>query len=279
MTENVTVTAVYIRQYTVVFEDKDGDVLKTEIVDEGASATPPDAPEVEGYTFTGWEGNYSAVAQDEIVAAKYVENAPVTFTVKFVDWNEDVLKTETVRKGSGATAPADPTRDGYVFKGWDKAFDNVTGDMTVTAVYEEVVISGPTIVVSSNTAHPGDTVEITVSLVNNPGVSGVVIPLTFDNTKLEYDSIETTSFENITNQLIAGGRCLYLSWSDEKGNNNCSTDFVTIKFKVKSDATGTTKVEVVNRMLDITGDVDKGEEGIKTEQIAFSVANANITIK
>ena len=54
---------------------------------------------------------------------------------------------------------------------------------------------------------------------------------------------------------------------------------MTIKFKVKSDATGTTKVEVVNRMLDITGDVDKGEEGIKTEQIAFSVANANITIK
>ena len=57
--------------------------------------------------------------------------------VVLVDWNEDVLKTETVRKGSGATAPADPTRDGYVFKGWDKAFDNVTGDMTVTAVYEE----------------------------------------------------------------------------------------------------------------------------------------------
>ncbi|MCI5960489.1 MAG: InlB B-repeat-containing protein, partial [Ruminococcus sp.] len=94
VTENVTVTAVYIKQYTVVFKDKDGDVLKTEIVDEGASATPPAAPEVEGYTFTGWEGNYSAVAQDEIVAAKYVENAPVTFTVKFVDWNEDVLKTE-----------------------------------------------------------------------------------------------------------------------------------------------------------------------------------------
>ena len=164
VTENVTVTAVYIRQYTVVFEDKDGDVLKTEIVDEGASATPPAAPEVEGYTFTGWEGNYSAVAQNEIVTAKYVENAPVTFTVKFVDWNEDVLKTETVRKGSGATAPADPTRDGYVFKGWDKVFDNVTGDMTVTAVYEEV--AGPYVHCSEQSVDMGSSVTLSVNLVD-----------------------------------------------------------------------------------------------------------------
>ncbi|MDD7669782.1 MAG: InlB B-repeat-containing protein, partial [Ruminococcus sp.] len=105
-----------------------------------------------------------AVAQDEIVAAKYVENAPVTFTVKFVDWNEDVLKTETVRKGSGATAPADPTRDGYVFKGWDKAFDNVTGDMTVTAVYEEV--AGPYVHCSEQSVDMGSSVTLSVNLVD-----------------------------------------------------------------------------------------------------------------
>lgn len=249
VTENVTVTAVYIKQYTVVFKDKDGDVLKTEIVDEGASATPPAAPEVEGYTFTGWEGNYSAVAQDEIVDAKYVENAPVIFTVKFVDWNEDVLKTETVRKGSGATAPADPTRDGYVFKGWDKAFDNVTGDMTVTAVYEEIISEDYNIkflLTQNGPAKAGETLVLTLDVTSKSTaeVNGVVIDeLQYDNSKLEF-----LGFGDDYGDLVT--RSLSGVYGIDNSDGSVSLGYInpivangkicTLKFKVKdSVAVGT----------------------------------------
>jgi hypothetical protein len=40
--------------------------------------------------------------------------------------------------GSGATAPANPIREGYTFSGWDKSFSCVTNDMTITALYKSV---------------------------------------------------------------------------------------------------------------------------------------------
>lgn len=57
------------------------------------------------------------------------------FTVTFYDWDNTVLKTQTVAKGQSATAPAAPTRDGYTFTGWDKSFTNVQANLSVKAVY------------------------------------------------------------------------------------------------------------------------------------------------
>jgi len=57
------------------------------------------------------------------------------YTVTFRDWNNTTLKTQFVNHGSAATAPADPTREGYTFTGWNVEFDNVTSNLTVTARY------------------------------------------------------------------------------------------------------------------------------------------------
>ena len=62
-----------------------------------------------------------------------------TYTVTFVDFDGTVLHTATVESGRGATAPAAPTREGYTFIGWDTAFDTVTANVTVKALYEPVV--------------------------------------------------------------------------------------------------------------------------------------------
>lgn len=64
------------------------------------------------------------------------------FTVTFVDWDETVIDIQIVEKGGAAAAPADPVRTGYNFVGWDKEFNAVMGDLTVTAMYELAVIPG-----------------------------------------------------------------------------------------------------------------------------------------
>ena len=73
---NMTVTATYaIRTFTVTFEDFDGSVLSTDTVDWNTAATPPADPERDGYTFTGWDADFSAVTANMTVTAQYTENA------------------------------------------------------------------------------------------------------------------------------------------------------------------------------------------------------------
>ncbi len=124
-----------VTTYTVTFVDWDGTVLSTQTVDYGGSAASPADPTRTGYTFTGWSGSYVNVVADATITATYSVN---TYTVTFVDWDGTVLSTQTVDYGGSATSPADPTRADYEFVGWDSAFDNVTGDLTITAVYSYV---------------------------------------------------------------------------------------------------------------------------------------------
>ena len=119
--------------YTVTFTDWDGTTLKTQTVEEGSSATAPSNPTREGYTFTGWDVNYSNITSNLTVTAQYTI---ATYTVTFVDWDGTVLKTENVEHGSSATAPSNPTRDDYIFIGWDKDYINVKSNLTIAALYE-----------------------------------------------------------------------------------------------------------------------------------------------
>ena len=68
---------------------------------------------------------------------------PVTkHTVRFEDWDGELIEAQSVEHGEAAVAPADPTRDGYTFIGWDTDFSNVTSDLTVTAEYSEDPLPG-----------------------------------------------------------------------------------------------------------------------------------------
>ena len=134
VTADLVVTAKYsINSYTVTFKDWNGTVLKTQQVQYGGAATAPANPTRVGYTFTGWDKAFTNVTANLVVTAQYSIN---TYTVTFKDWNGTVLKTQQVQHGGDAEAPADPTRVGYTFTGWDKAFTNITADLVVTAQYE-----------------------------------------------------------------------------------------------------------------------------------------------
>ena len=135
VTGNLTVTAQYtLNAYTVTFEDWNGNELEEEIVEHGSEATAPHTdPQRTGYTFTGWDMDFTQVTGNLVVTAQYTLN---TYTVTFEDWNGAVLAVETVEHGSDAIAPhTDPQRTGYAFAGWDTGFTQVTGNLVVTAQY------------------------------------------------------------------------------------------------------------------------------------------------
>ena len=59
-----------------------------------------------------------------------------TFIVKFVDYDNKVLKEEKVKYGEKATKPENPVRIGYVFTSWNKKYDAVYENLTIKAQYE-----------------------------------------------------------------------------------------------------------------------------------------------
>lgn len=124
-----------IATYTVRFLDWNGNVLKTETVEEGSSATAPTNPTRTGYTFTGWDKAFTNVTSDLTVTAQYTINS---YTVTFKDWDGSTLKTQTVNHGSNATPPSNPVRDGYTFTGWSGNYNNITSNVDIVAQYEEI---------------------------------------------------------------------------------------------------------------------------------------------
>ena len=84
--------------YTVVFKDIDGNILKTEEVEENKSATAPEVEDDFGYTFIGWDKEFSNVTSDLEVDALY---DLMEFTVKFYGFYGELLKEE---KGALAQA-------------------------------------------------------------------------------------------------------------------------------------------------------------------------------
>ena len=71
-------------QYTVRFFGKDGTtLLDTQMITEGSDATPPAAPEVDGWHFTGWNKPYETITEDVDITAIYGEDIKVwTVTYK-----------------------------------------------------------------------------------------------------------------------------------------------------------------------------------------------------
>ena len=92
-------------------------------------------------------------------------SSPVTYTVTFIDYDGRELKVQSVESGKGASAPSDPTREGYTFIDWNVEFNNITSNLTVSAVYEQ----------DTDPTTPG---AITVSAINVTGDAVVGATLT-----------------------------------------------------------------------------------------------------
>jgi len=122
------------------------------IVEDGQAATAPAAPNHENdhYFFTGWNMDFSEVTSDLTVTALYEYRRDGYYTVTFKDWNGRIIQvngqdTQEVQQGHAAQAPANPSRDGYTFTGWDKDFGDVQSNLVVKATYSKTVSKSYTV--------------------------------------------------------------------------------------------------------------------------------------
>ena len=165
ITENMDLYPIFeedippVVEVRVVF-DVDGQKSEVKVVKgEAIGSKLPADPEKDGYTFKGWntkaDGTGETVTAETVVTdemevyAVFEQNpAPIEEVKVVID--VDGVKTEVkVIKGEaiGSNLPADPTKDGYTFKGWNTKADGtgetvtaetvVTDEMEVYAVFEQ----------------------------------------------------------------------------------------------------------------------------------------------
>ena len=135
-----------------------------------------------------WNEISIASGNDAIENATMHFNAPEVeiFTVTFVDYDGAVLKTEDVESGKSATAPTNPTRNGYTFIGWDKSYDSITASITITAQYE--IVENQTCI---NYTHNGDgTTTAKFSINGDVNIAMIELQLKFDLTNATYKEYE-----------------------------------------------------------------------------------------
>lgn len=130
-----------IGAYTVTFQSEGGSEVASQIRANAPAARPAD-PTKEGHTFIGWyngesEWNFETPVTEKLtLTAKWQINR---YTITFDTAGGSEVAPITQDYGTTITAPANPTKTGYTFAGWDKTIPSTmpAEDMTITARWTE----------------------------------------------------------------------------------------------------------------------------------------------
>ena len=139
VTKALTLTAKWTaNRYTITFKPENGgqDIVIKQ--DYGTAITAPANPTKTGYTFAGWdrESPTTMPAENITLTARWTVNQ-YTITFKPENGGQDIVIKQDY--GTAITAPANPTKTGYTFAGWDREIPTTmpAGDMTITARWTE----------------------------------------------------------------------------------------------------------------------------------------------
>ena len=181
--ENITLKAQWeINQYTITFDTNGGSEIAPITQDYGTEITAPDKPTRKGYTFKGWDKEIPETmpAENITVKAQWKINQ---YTIAFDTNGGSEIAPITQDYGTEITAPDNPTRKGYTFKGWDKEIPETmpAENITITARWKDTEKPTGEIIIGTNKWNEflneltfgiffKDTQEVTINAVDNSGV-------------------------------------------------------------------------------------------------------------
>ena len=181
--DNITVKAQWeINQYTITFDTNGGSDIAPITQDYGTEITVPDNPTRKGYTFKGWDKEIPKTmpAENMTVKAQWEINQ---YTITFDTNGGSEIAPITQDYGTAITAPDNPTRKGYTFKGWDKKIPETmpAENITITARWKDTEKPTGEIIIGTNKWNKflneltfgiffKDTQEVTINAVDNSGV-------------------------------------------------------------------------------------------------------------
>ena len=107
-------------QYTITFNSAGGSAVASITQAYGSAVDAPATPTREGYTFAGWNPVVPATMplNGAALTAQWTAN---DYTITFDSAGGSAVAPITQAYGSAVTAPADPTKTGYAFNGWNPA--------------------------------------------------------------------------------------------------------------------------------------------------------------
>ena len=182
VTDNITLYAKWAANtYTITFDTAGGSEIAPITQEYGTVITAPEAPTREGYTFIGWD--------KEIPTTMPTENMTVTaqweinqYTITFDTAGGSEIAPITQDYGTAITAPADPTREGYTFMGWDREIPTTmpAENITLKARWKDIEKPTGEIVIGTNKWQKflnkitfglffKDTQEVTINATDNSG--------------------------------------------------------------------------------------------------------------
>ena len=241
--ENITVTAKWkVNSYTITFDTAGGSEIAPITQDYGTQIAAPADPTRKGYTFIGWDKAIPTTmpAENMTITAKWKVNS---YTITFDTAGGSEIAPITQDYGTAIVAPADPTREGYTFIGWDKAIPATmpAENMTVTAQWKDSEKPTGEIKISENSWKAflnnitfglffKDTQTVTINAADNSGESVTVEYLLSNKelTKTELDGMTFTAYTapfgiDPDNEYI-----IYVRLTDKAGNTDyiCSDGIV-----------------------------------------------------
>jgi len=209
VTDNITLYAKWTANtYTITFDTVGGSEIAPITQDYGTAITVPADPTREGYTFIGWEGEFPETmpAHNMTVTAQWEINR---YTITFDTAGGSEIAPITQDYETAITAPADPTREGYTFMGWDREIPTTmpAENITLKAKWKDIEKPTGEIVIGTNKWQEflnkltfglffKDTQEVTINAADNSGTVFVSYLVTDrDLSEAELQSLVFSGYE------------------------------------------------------------------------------------